>query len=118
MKELEAFLERVRQGGPVRFRETLAVIEKFYHYTPTAFANGLGEARFVNEAGQNEGSCKIFAFARLQGLSKEETLRLFGEHYEHVLKTPEGTDHRNIRTFMRFGWQGIEFFGDPLRQRD
>jgi len=101
----------------VEFTTTLAVIDAHYQYTPTAFANGVGKNRFVNRAGENEGSCKVLAFARQNELSEPETLALFGEHYQHVLAAHEDDDHRNIRTFMQDGWAGIEFTGEPLRLR-
>jgi hypothetical protein len=31
-----------------------------------------------------------------------------------VLKHPEGTDHQNIRNFIKTGWNGIEFSGSAL----
>ncbi|MGH8558319.1 MAG: HopJ type III effector protein [Methylococcales bacterium] len=34
-----------------------------------------------NDAGTNEGSCKIFFFALLHGLEKDKTLKLFGDYY-------------------------------------
>ncbi len=46
----------------------MAVIAAHYVYRPTRFENGLGQGRAVNEAGTNEGSCKILAFAKLNGL--------------------------------------------------
>ncbi|MFT4047340.1 MAG: HopJ type III effector protein [Solimonas sp.] len=49
----------------------------------------------------------MLAFAKLQGLSEAETLACFGRFYrEDVLKNPDGTDHQNIRNFMRTGWRG------------
>jgi HopJ type III effector protein len=39
---------------------------------------------------------------------------LFAEHYQAVLKTPDGTDHQNIRQFMLHGWEGIVFEGHAL----
>ncbi len=110
-------IDRIRRGEVLAFADVLATIARHYDYTPTAFANGLGGRRFVNAAGENEGSCQVFAFARLHGLNEEETLALFGEHYRHVLETPDGDDHRNIRTFMADGWKGIEFFGEALSPR-
>jgi hypothetical protein len=51
-------------------------------------------------------------------LTKEQTLPLFGEFYrDDVLKKPHGTDHQNIRNFMKFGWEGITFDGDALREK-
>ncbi len=115
--EIQSFLNKLVHNEPIRFADTMALIERHFHYTPTAFANGLGNERMLNEAGINEGSCKIFAFARQLGLDEHQTLTLFGEHYRHVLAHPQGSDHQNIRQFMRHGWKGIEFFGQPLTPR-
>ncbi|SHI83634.1 HopJ type III effector protein [Flavobacterium terrae] len=93
------------------FQDVIAFIDENYHFTPTSFKNG----NQYNEAGQNNGSCKVFSFAKLNNLSKEETLLLFCEHYQDVLKTPEATDHQNIRNFMQFGWDGIIFDGEALQ---
>lgn len=112
---LESFLADLRAGQPVAFKDTMAIIAEHYDYHPTRFANGLGEVRLINEPGVNEGSCKIFAFARLNGLSEPETLALFGEFYrDDVLPNPDGEGHKNIRNFMKFGWAGIEFEGTAL----
>ena len=43
------------------FQETIAFIDENYHFTPTAFKNGNQH----NNANENNGSCKIFAFAKL-----------------------------------------------------
>ena len=99
----------------INFTEVINTIEKNYHYTPTRFHNGTGKQAASNEAGTNEGSCKIFAFATLHGLNEEETLACFGKYYrEDVLNNPEGNDHENIRTFIRHGWSGIQFEGTVL----
>ncbi len=46
-------------------------------------------------AGQNNGSCKIFAFGLAQDLSPEQTLACFGQFYRNdVLGFPENTDHQ------------------------
>lgn len=97
------------------FEEVMAYIQQHYVYIPTRFLNGVGDRPLVNEAGQNEGSCRIFALAKLQKLSVEETLLLFGRFYhDDVLKNPEGTGHANIRRFMSDGWQGIRFEQEAL----
>ena len=60
----------------------------------------------------------MFAFARLNQLSKEETLACFGQYYREVQATPGETSHANIRAFMRSGWDGIVFpQGSPLAPR-
>ena len=93
----------------------ITVIDASYQFQPTKFRNG----NTVNEAGQNSGSCKVFSFAKLNGLSKEETLACFGAFYRNdVLQNPEGTDHQNIRNFIEFGWDGIEFEGQALQSTD
>jgi hypothetical protein len=108
-----AFKARLKTGV-VPFSATLALIGELYRYTPTAFSNGLGADILFSPAGTNEGSCKVFAFAQLNGLSPDETLACFGEHYQAVLADPAGTGHPNIRLFMRDGWAGIRFDGAPL----
>jgi len=94
----------------ISFTDVIAFIEAKYKHTPTAFRNG--EA--YNEATQNQGSAKVFAFARLNNLNVEDTLSLFAEHYQSVLAHPEATDHQNIRQFMVHGWVGIKFEGEAL----
>lgn len=95
----------------VAFGDTIAVIDANYDFTPTAFRNG----ELQNEAGQNNGSCKLFSFARLHKLTPQQTLHCFGGYYrDDVLKHPDATDHQNIRNFILFGWEGIAFDGDAL----
>ncbi|MFV5687605.1 HopJ type III effector protein [Flavobacterium sp. ZT3R25] len=102
-----SFLEKLRQTPEaIAFTDTIATIEENYTFTPTTFHNGSQ----INTAGENSGSCKIFAFAQLQNLTEAETLACFGAYYfDDVLKNPEGTDHQNIRNFMKTGWNGIRF---------
>jgi HopJ type III effector protein. len=98
----------------IQFKDVIAYIDENYDFTPTQFRNG----QMINEAGQNNGSCKVFSFAKLNDLTKEQVLFLFGEFYrDDVLKNPEGTDHQNIRNFMEFGWDGISFEGEALRKK-
>jgi hypothetical protein len=95
----------------IEFGDVMTLIERNYHYTPTGFSNG----DIVNEAGSNEGSCKIFYFAQLNALSEMETLPLFGAFYrDDVLANPAGDDHANIRNFILDGWLGIRFEGTAL----
>ncbi|QQT24770.1 HopJ type III effector protein [Sphingobacterium spiritivorum] len=98
-------------AGQAKFADVLAYIALRYEYTPTAFQNGLQH----NAVSENQGSAKIFAFARDQGLTQDQTLALFAEHYAAVLETPEGADHQNIRQFMINGWDGIHFEGQVLK---
>jgi hypothetical protein len=104
---LETFLHKLHTTpNTIEFTDTMAVIAALYQFTPTTFRNGALE----NAAGQNSGSCKLFAFAQLQGLTKEQTLACFGAYYRRdVLENPAGADHGNIRNFMQHGWQGVVF---------
>lgn len=114
----EELIARVRQGDRIAFNDAIQAIDSAYHFTPTEFRSGLANDAVINPAGTNSGSCKIFGFARLHGLSAAETLALFGDYYwQDVLGRPDGDDHRNIRTFMKYGWEGIDFPESPLAPR-
>ena len=94
----------------ITFKETMQVIEDHYNFNPTAFTNG----DIINNAGENNGSCKLFAFAMHQELIKEETLLCFGEHYQSVLEDKNGTSHQNIRNFMKTGFKDLSFENEAL----
>ncbi len=94
----------------INFAETMQVIDENYNFSPTTFTNGT----IKNEAGTNSGSCKLFAYAKLQKLTKEETLFCFGEHYQSVLDDVNGDSHQNIRNFMKTGFDGLSFNGTAL----
>ncbi len=108
MKKLEELLNSTLEK--IEFDRVMQVIEENYNYTPTRFTNGHGDLQVINEAGSNEGSCKIFSFAQLNNLNEKQTLACFGNYYrEDVLAHPENTDHANIRNFIESGWAGIHF---------
>ncbi|CAM1361492.1 HopJ type III effector protein [Tenacibaculum xiamenense] len=95
----------------IEFSETIATIDASYDFTPTAFKNG----ETSNNANENNGSCKVFAFALDQKFTQEEALASFGQFYfKDVLENPEGTDHQNIRNFIKFGFDGLNFEGTAL----
>ena len=108
-------LERLdKEAESVAFSDVITTIDEHYNFTPTAFKNG----DTANEANQNNGSCKIFAFAKLQGIKEEKTLQLFGDYYRvDVLQNPEATDHQNIRQFIVHGWSGVIFEGEALSSK-
>ena len=110
--QLEQFLTKLKTAPEsVEFEDTMANIEANYDYQASAFTNGSAE----NSAEQNQGSCKLLAFAKLQGLSAEQTLACFGRYYrDDVLGNPDGDDHQNIRQFMINGWDGVSFAATPL----
>ncbi|MCK9606812.1 MAG: HopJ type III effector protein [Methylomonas sp.] len=112
--KLKDFIALVESDQNIDFKDTMAVIAEHYDYQPCQFSNGIQQP-LVNAAGQNEGSCKIFAFAKLNGLNQRQTLALFGDYYrKDVQENPEGTDHQNIRHFLRDGWDGIVFSAEAL----
>lgn len=97
----------------IGFSDVINFIDDFYRYTPVKFING----DLVNEPGTNEGSAKIFGFAKHHGLDQLDTLKLFGEHYHSVLATSNGTDHANIRNFLYWGWSAFLMEENPLTPR-
>lgn len=117
--QIDTLLAQLRAAPQsVEFDDVMAVIARYYDYAPTRFRNGSGDDIVVNSAGTNEGSCKLFAFARLHGLDKAQTLACFGRFYRvDVLRHPDGTDHANIRTFMRHGPAHVWFERPPLTPR-
>ncbi|WLH36569.1 HopJ type III effector protein [Pseudomonas sp. FP2196] len=112
MSDLNTLRASLKSGEHV-FADTLAFIAAGYDYQPQAFNNGGVE----NAAGQNEGSCKTLGLALLEGLSDEEALLAFGEHYRSVVATPEGSDHGNIRALIEHGLAGVKFTAQPLTRR-
>ena len=108
---IENLLNTIRNHpNDINFNDVMKYITDHYHYTPARFTNGIDSDTVINEAGTNEGSCKIFAFGKLEGFSEAETLACFGQYYrDEVLNDPDGDNHANIRTFIKYGWQGIEF---------
>lgn len=111
--EIKTFITKLKDSPKqIKFSETMAVIDNNYNFTPTAFKNGTTE----NAPGQNSGSCKLFAFAKDNELTKEEALACFGEYYfEDVLKNPNGDGHQNIRNFINTGFDGLHFEKDPFK---
>lgn len=99
----------------IEFSDTMAAIDANYDFSPSGFNNhGL-----VSSDSENNGSCKIFAFAKLNQLSKQNTLDCFGKFYrDDVLKHPDGKDHMNIRTFMlapeATPFLGLTFDNEPV----
>jgi hypothetical protein len=112
MTDLNTLRSSLKSGEHV-FADTLAFVAAHYDYQPQAFSNGEVE----NAAGQNEGSCKTLGLALLEGLSDEEALLAFGEHYRSVIATPEGTDHGNIRALIANGLAGVKFSAQPLTRK-
>ena len=119
MSKLEQVISQLKAADTtIEFQQVIEIIEQYYQYTATSFSNGIGDDLIINKAGENEGSCKLFFFARIQKLNEVQTLNCFGNYYrDDVLKHPERSDHANIRTFIKHGWAGINFDGDALSVR-
>lgn len=106
----KSLVEKLNRN-PVDFNTVIQIIDTYYDFTPTEFTNG----ELLNEANNNNGSCKVFSFAIENSLSKQATLNAFGDYYMiDVLQHPENDDHQNIRNFIEFGWEKIKFEGRAL----
>lgn len=116
MKSLESVIQQIKtEPEKIEFSDIISTVENNYQYQATRFTNGIEADCVTNEAGENEGSCKIFAFAKINQLDQQQTLHCFGQYYrDDVLNHPEGNDHANIRTFMKYGWEGINFDNNAL----
>ncbi|GAA3592756.1 HopJ type III effector protein [Flavivirga amylovorans] len=112
---IEAFRNKLKNTPKdIEFSETMCVIEAHYNFSPVAFKNGA----LQNDSGENSGSCKLFAFAKAQDLTKEETLACFGKFYfDEVLNDPDGSGHQNIRNFIKTGFTGLSFNEEPLSKK-
>lgn len=112
---IEQLLEKLKNTPEqIEFSEVIAIIDEHYNFIPTAFKNG----DFHNEAGQNLGSCKLFAFAKLEGFDQQQTLACFGAFYRNdVSENLTGDNHHNIRNFMKYGWGGIHFEDVALKMK-
>ena len=119
MHELDKFIQQIKSCPEnIEFQHVIDQINKHYDYTPTEFSNGKGDDCVISKAGENEGSCKIFAFGLLNNLNETQTLHCFGQYYRNVvIQYPDNADHTNIRNFMKYGWSGISFDGTALHYK-
>jgi len=81
------------------------MLDEQFEYGLIDFKNG----DIMNAQGENDGSAKVLSYGALSNLDKDTTLKLWGQYYRDVLATPDGTDHANIRNFMKTGWEGVPF---------
>lgn len=93
-------------GDDLKFEEFIELCDEQYEYGLIEFKNG----DIVNKPGENDGSAKVLSYAALGQLDKDTTLKLWGQYYRDVVATPDGTDHQNIRNFMKNGWDGVDFY--------
>ena len=112
LPELLSLLQQKPESA--QFPECIQTIDDNYTFSPTSFINGNQH----NAAGENNGSCKIFAFGLLNKLTEQQTLACFGEYYRNdVLNNPDATDHQNIRQFILNGWSGVKFSAQALAKK-
>lgn len=105
------YLKAIKAKEFVAFNEFIALIEKEYNFVNTEFING----DMNNRENENQGSAKVFCFALMHKLSKEQTLKCFGEHYDSVLNSKnEQKTHLNIRNFIKFGFDGLQINSKAL----
>ncbi len=109
---LQAFLAAIETDSH-QFADTLAFINQWFDFTPSAFRNGMVD----NTAEQNQGSCRVLAMALLLGLGNEQVLKCFGEHFRDVLATPNANNHHNLRRLQQEGLVDIHFEHPPLRRK-
>jgi len=102
----ELFNANLEMGGDdLKFAEFVELVNEQYETGLLEFKNG----DVVNKPGENEGSAQVLSYAALANFDKEMTLKLWGEYYRQVVASPDGTDHQNIRNFMKTGWEGVPF---------
>ena len=83
--------------------DTVKMIDNEFDYFEVPF--NCGDAQ--NAINENATSGKIFSLALIAGLDKDTTLNLFGEVYRDL--SPSGSDHQNIREFIKSGIDGLKF---------
>ena len=120
MNNLENFIQQIKASPEkTAFKDVIDIIDQYYDYTPTPFSNGAEDEKITNAAGENEGSCKLFSFAKIHQLDEMQTLHCFGHYYrDDVLQHPENSDHGNIRAFIKHGWPHVIFESDVLTPKN
>ena len=95
-----------RAPEEISFQLVMDAVDELYDVYEVGFSVG----DVTSAPGQNMGSAKVFSFATISKLDEETTLQLFGDYYrKDVLESPDGTDHANIRAFMKYGWEAVSF---------
>lgn len=120
MNDLEKFIQQIK-AAPEKtvFKDVIDIVNQYYDYTPAPFSNGVANEKVINAAGENEGSCKLFSFAKIHQLDVAQTLHCFGHYYrDDVLQHPENSDHGNIRAFIKHGWAHVIFEENVLTAKN
>mmetsp|Transcript_2712 Transcript_2712/g.2989 ORF Transcript_2712/g.2989 Transcript_2712/m.2989 type:complete len:218 (+) Transcript_2712:2-655(+) len=112
----ELFNANLEMGGDdITFEEVTELLDEHYESALCEFQNG----GLTNKPGENQGSANVLSYAALSNLDDESTLKLWGQYYRDVKNTPSGTDHQNIRNFIKSGWNGVKFeFGISLTRKN
>lgn len=112
---LQDFVDRIYADvAQIQFDEAIEAIDANFEFTPVAFKCGDQH----NEAGTNIGSCKILSFSHAMNLPESVAVHLFGDYFRRdVAENRDGSDHPNIREFMRLGWRGVQFEKPALKPR-
>jgi len=112
----ELFNANLEMGGDdITFEEVTELLDEHYESALCEFQNG----GLTNKPGENQGSANVLSYAALANLDDESTLKLWGQYYRDVKNTPSGTDHQNIRNFIKTGWNGVTFeFGISLTRKN
>ncbi|KAA0445241.1 MAG: HopJ type III effector protein [Candidatus Thioglobus sp.] len=97
----------------MNFEQLIKLIDDNFNHTPASFING----ELQNSADENQNSAKLFCFAAMNNLTNLEVLHCFGQHYQAVLSSPEGSSHPNIRNFITYGWEGLKFDSPVLAKK-
>lgn len=97
------FINIVKSGEQIMLADTVKMIDNEFDYFEVPF--NCGDAQ--NAINENATSGKIFSLALIAGLDKDTTLNLFGEVYRDL--SPSGSDHQNIREFIKSGIDGLKF---------
>lgn len=101
------------KSGEHELSDTLMSIDAHYDDQPQSLTNG----PVYSVPGQNEGSCKVFGLAVLEGLSEKQALLAFGEHYRDVIASRRNIDHGNIRALIAYGLMGVKFDEPSLSRK-
>jgi len=102
-------------GDDLTFEEVMEMIDEHYESALCEFQNG----DLTNKPGENQGSANVLSYAALAKFDDENTLKLWGQYYRDVKNSPSGTDHQNIRNFIKTGWNGVKFdFGIALTRKN
>ena len=93
-------------GDDLTFEEFITHCDENYEDGLIEFKNG----DLINKPNENHGSAKVLSYAALANFDQETTLKLWGQYYRDVKANPDGNDHQNIRNFMKYGWDGVDFY--------